>query len=1062
MKKNKKDHSEWVWLKAMKNLGLPNKKKYDLTCDMISEKVRPEPEIIENILEGLENKLRHYFNLYQVEKEKRSSSEKNNFYLKKEIQHAYVSLDKNKLYTEKLEQKLNNIKENQNSLIDTVRRIDLLYIQLDTLVQSFAGICTQVLAISSSSPTEMYKKINVIKMLLDYIYPCRTLDTRLNSLYGMLYYQYIGLMSDNDQNFKKSIPIIPPVMSSNRSDWLPPPHTNEIHRYKSSNNDTYNYLFSDSTIYNEKNNYKGDKNNKKDFSNLVKNYNENNNNNNNEFYVNYKSDDFRDKKTKKNSLNKKIDSRNYSDNDYSNMYENKKDKLNKHENNKLVRLPTNYLRSSNTPNNIKKEINDREYIKNDLLNNGPVHDAYTNVYKNQISRTCSDLSDTRIIDENLIFKDLQGFDIKLGEIELKYQKKDPRIICVVRYDNESIITALQNNKRVIKIKNFNKSTKSEYLYYNFDTTIHLDTLPEKNTGIVPSFMIDLHDISDKILIGTCKCSFISERTLQKNAPWYIYSKTANNNVDRIGKIYVTVLPYPHNVKLPVHLFKNIISSKLTSSDDSHSSFKSSHEINKNKTSLNKHSKIEKKPLDSKTPEKKTIGSIKPRTVVKVGKRVTFKQYVSKSESQDMKEIKAKEAEAEAKEKDKEKEKEKDATEIISNTINNNINKENVKTVAKDNKDTKSSENKKEATNEKSKSDVKEVVKNYNISENKQSVRDMAKMFNLNSQTNKKNIPINTLKIGKNIDNKMNKEGNLKLETKKASTIINELNKTDDVLNKKVSVEINAEKNEKVVSTEKKEIVKKEIVKKEIVKKEQEESNILKPKVIELKEKDKAINKILPPGPMIKKEIVKLDIKKVLDKKPLLPIKTPLTNKNVETQKLDKSSESVKSGKSVATKDVITKDVITKELPGLNKTTNNKINAEKSAQEKNTKIVPNKVEVLNDEKKQSLKSKMFSLFKKSEKPSTPLKNEPTEKKNVPTPKSFNKPNEKKSAFSTIKQKSTIDDLEIKQILEKSKKSALVVNKSKISAKMVKKVEMKKAIKKFVPKITARTNVNTVRL
>ncbi|OEH77988.1 hypothetical protein cyc_00423 [Cyclospora cayetanensis] len=88
-------------------------------------------------------------------------------------------------YVNSLEAKFEEIRGDPDAVRDTVQRVDLMYAQIDTLIQAFAGVCSFVATRDADRPT-------ILQCVLDYLYPCRSLDPRLNALYGALYYYRLG------------------------------------------------------------------------------------------------------------------------------------------------------------------------------------------------------------------------------------------------------------------------------------------------------------------------------------------------------------------------------------------------------------------------------------------------------------------------------------------------------------------------------------------------------------------------------------------------------------------------------------------------------------------------------------------------------------------------------------------------------------------------------------------------------------------------------------------------------------------------------------------------------
>lgn len=534
-----------VWEDALDVLEKKRPTKMKLTKDMVNQRLRPEPEIIENILEALEDKIRHYYKLFTVEKKRRTDAEKNNYYLQEEIAKAYEILEKNKVYTMKMEEKLKTIKNNQGSLIDTVRRIDLLYVQLDTLVQAFAGVCTQTAIDATEDETDLSKKKHIIQMLLDYIYPCRTLDPRINALYGLLYYQTVGLLNNNSFA-SPPVPPIPPAVPAQYDGWLPPSHFH---------------------------------------------------------------------------LNKTNDPTDLKDQSFANIVQSMHNK----EKASVPSPPSGTKMQTGTP-----------MMKNESL-------FHRNSEEGFGSKTL----------------ELLGFDIRIGTVELTYSQENPKIVCVVRYDNETAYTAIQNSKRVTKSKVPTQGTAEDRYIFTIDSTININSLPPKKAGEVPNFKIDIHDVRGKKLVGTARCSFVSERTLMKNAPWDIYSRLTKGETHVIGKVYVTVFPYPSKAVLPAQTFKSMKESDKFSYDtllkNSGSLSKEEPKIGvkesqmttlKKNTNLmfakgesNKEGKVGgkttpiKKSVQLQTPSlPPTIPVNKAQTIVKKGKKVMFKPYVSKKEA----------------------------------------------------------------------------------------------------------------------------------------------------------------------------------------------------------------------------------------------------------------------------------------------------------------------------------------------------------------------------------------------------------------------------------------------
>ncbi|CAD2101711.1 conserved Plasmodium protein, unknown function [Plasmodium vinckei brucechwatti] len=981
MKKKKKSVDMHIWKDALNDFEVSHKNKYSLTQDTIHGRLRPEPEIIEHVLEELEDKIRHYFNLYKNEKEKRTNSESNNYYLQKEIYNVYETLDKNNIYTKKLEDKLENIKENQSSLIDTVRRIDLLYIQLDTLVQSFAGVCTQIASETAENNDNINKKKKTMKMLLDYIYPCRTLDPRINSLYGMLYYQSIGLLKDG-KFISPPIPPIPPLVpSEDLNGWLPPSDHVPNHEVEYANNrDLFKSMNSAE--------------NKNSFSDLVKMYKQGNNNDSYEEF-------------------------------FSKYIKEEQDKLENRENVHTI------LRTSNGANN---------NLSND---------------KNNF----------------IISQDLQSFEISISNLEIKYLNGNPKIICVVRYDSETAISAIQNTQRVTRPKDrMNMTSSNDYVTFNINSRVGLDKLPEKKAGDIPSFMIDIHDVSGKVLVGTARCSFISEKTLINNAPWDIYSRLNKSKPEIIGKVYVSVHPKPDNSILPAEMFKNLkknnkganIMHKLNAPRTTPilSNTHNSNMINTgtdtkigNKTVnvFQKNAVLSKAiyekdqeaipSLEKVGPNNKTItlgkagqSNNKTAALGKRGQKVTFKPYVSKSDKNVEPEEKKPAAE-EAKGSD---DKSKEATEGSDpkNTKNesndpSNANNESSKTnsvmsrirqltmkfEASKNKaeekqsttplkmplSVKGKENGDKKALEKSKSVEKQTVEKQTAE--KQPVEKQP----VEKQPAEKQ-PIEKSKTVEKKQSPVMKDGVMKVKlVPLGKKQVPKSGKVDEVKDDKKEEETKEDKKEEETKEDKKEEETKED------KKEEEEKASAGVKKIP------PVNKLKPPLKM-KIGPNKDNLKKILASK--------LVNKEVKGKVGQTGQGEVSEKKEEA-----------KAVEKVEATAEAKAEA-KAVEKVEAKAVD----------KEAIKAKMLSILKaKQSKVPIPPKETPLSAKVGDTAPILKKPIMKPPPPPLNGSQSSNDDPDLKSILEKAKKKALFIDKKKVQVKLPKTVEMKKAIKKFVPKL-----------
>ncbi|KEG04909.1 hypothetical protein YYE_00484 [Plasmodium vinckei vinckei] len=973
MKKKKKSVDMHIWRDALNDFEVSHKNKYSLTQDTIHGRLRPEPEIIEHVLEELEDKIRHYFNLYKNEKEKRTNSESNNYYLQKEIYNVYETLDKNNIYTKKLEDKLENIKENQSSLIDTVRRIDLLYIQLDTLVQSFAGVCTQIASETAENSDNINKKKKTMKMLLDYIYPCRTLDPRINSLYGMLYYQSIGLLKDG-KFISPPIPPIPPLVpSEDLNGWLPPSDHVPSHQVEYANNgDLFKSLNSTE--------------NKNSFSDLVKMYKQGNNNDSYEEF-------------------------------FSKYIKEEQDKLESSENVHTI------LKTSNGGNN------NLSSDKNNFL----------------------------------ISKDLQSFEINISNLEIKYLNGNPKIICVVRYDSETAISAIQNTQRVTRPKDrMSMTSNNDYIAFNVNSRVELDKLPEKKTGDIPSFMIDIHDVSGKVLVGTARCSFISEKTLINNAPWDIYSRLNKSKPEIIGKVYVSVHPKPDNSILPAQMFKNLkknnkgtnIMHKLNSPkttpilSNTHNSnmantgtdtkigYKTVNVFQKNavlskaiyekdQEAIPSLEKVE--PNNNKTI---TLGKVNPNNNKKAalgkrGQKVTFKPYVSKSDKNVEPEEKKPEAE-EAKVSD---------------------DKSKVDTKGNDPKNTKDeSKESSNANNENTKTNsvmnrIKQLTMKFEASKNKpeekQSTTPLKMPVSEKALEKSKSVEKEPIEKSKSVEKEpVEKSKSVeKQPVEKSKTVEKQLvEKSKTVEKKQAPVMKDGVMKVKLIA-----LGKKQVPKKEEAKEEKKEEETKEEKKEEETKEDKKEEEVKTSSGV--KKIPPLNKLKALPKMKIGPNKDSL--KKILASKLV-SKEGIGKVGQTGQGEVSEKK---EEVKAVEKAVEN-VEA-KAVDKVETKAVENvEIKAVN---KEAIKAKMLTILKaKQSKAPIPPKETPLSAKVGDTAPILKKPIMKPPPSVNGSQSSN-DDPDLKSILEKAKKKALFIDKKKIQVKLPKPIELKKAIKKFVPKL-----------
>nr|CEL68716.1 TPA: variable surface lipoprotein [Neospora caninum Liverpool] len=151
----------------------------------VNPTLRPPPQVVEQMLDELEEKARHYFVLYTREKKAREKTERYSFWLQKELAEHKEKLLKSADYIESLQNKFDELRGDPEMIRDTLQRIDLMYAQVDTLVQALAGVCGFA-AVKDSTREQL------LQCALDYLYPCRALDPRLHELYGVLYYYRLG------------------------------------------------------------------------------------------------------------------------------------------------------------------------------------------------------------------------------------------------------------------------------------------------------------------------------------------------------------------------------------------------------------------------------------------------------------------------------------------------------------------------------------------------------------------------------------------------------------------------------------------------------------------------------------------------------------------------------------------------------------------------------------------------------------------------------------------------------------------------------------------------------
>ncbi|KAK2196573.1 hypothetical protein BdWA1_001820 [Babesia duncani] len=151
-----------------------------LTQDGPLGRQRPEPEIIEHMLDDLESRMRHYFLLYNRERDLRKRAEEDAYRLEQEIAQLQQDIQQSVAKGKSLESKIKTLVGQPLKIKETVDKIDLLYTQMDTLIQSLVGI-------GSCATIQSTSREAFVKLCLEYLYPCRDLDSRINCLYTALY-----------------------------------------------------------------------------------------------------------------------------------------------------------------------------------------------------------------------------------------------------------------------------------------------------------------------------------------------------------------------------------------------------------------------------------------------------------------------------------------------------------------------------------------------------------------------------------------------------------------------------------------------------------------------------------------------------------------------------------------------------------------------------------------------------------------------------------------------------------------------------------------------------------
>ncbi|EEA08328.1 uncharacterized protein CMU_020720 [Cryptosporidium muris RN66] len=169
-----------------------------------------DPIIIEDLVDELEDKARNYFILFTKERKAREKLERQSYWLQEENKTLQDTIRNQIQCIGSLQEKLVDLRGDPNSLTETIERIDMLYTQLDTLIQAFAGVCSYV------TFHEPMDRSEILELILEYLHPCRGLDIRLNSLYGSIYYFKLGIVKELPP------PVEPPPKIPGYDTWEPP------------------------------------------------------------------------------------------------------------------------------------------------------------------------------------------------------------------------------------------------------------------------------------------------------------------------------------------------------------------------------------------------------------------------------------------------------------------------------------------------------------------------------------------------------------------------------------------------------------------------------------------------------------------------------------------------------------------------------------------------------------------------------------------------------------------------------------------------------------------------
>ncbi|GBE58933.1 hypothetical protein BOVATA_004260 [Babesia ovata] len=173
------DQDPWQQLSGRSSkMRVPNRAV--LTRNVPFGRHRPAPEVIEHMLDDLEERMRNYFTLYNRERELRKQSEATAYRLEQELVEERRKLAEANTQIEHLDTKIRALVGQPLKIRATIDKIELLYNQLDTLVQAFVGI-------GSCATLQSQNRAAFLRLFLEYLYPCRDLDVRLNTLYTAIY-----------------------------------------------------------------------------------------------------------------------------------------------------------------------------------------------------------------------------------------------------------------------------------------------------------------------------------------------------------------------------------------------------------------------------------------------------------------------------------------------------------------------------------------------------------------------------------------------------------------------------------------------------------------------------------------------------------------------------------------------------------------------------------------------------------------------------------------------------------------------------------------------------------